>query len=490
MLRRIAIISAAGALGAGALAVVSIRVGALFGVGGQLDAFFVGASLPSLLLSLSAGVMTPLIAPRLAQLDDAAAAREAGRWAALALTAGLVLAAVSALASPLIVSAVAPGLRPGAASTAASVLRLYAVTFGPTMMAHVYAAHGYANGRVWTAGGSTLLYGGCWIGLLFVPQFTHSVQDVALAGILATAVQVTSAFLFCSAHDRRPWPRWRAPASRAELAWPLLGVLVAVAVGRANTVLDPLFGSSLSRGSISELVYAWRIALLFMLVSGQGPAFTILAGKRDGQGSTSTTPLGLVTTVQFAVGMGVAIAIAFQPLAPLILSHGELGVASANEIGRLVEAYAGAVIVFVVAWSLESVLYSDQRVWVVAWLNVPSLVLNIALSAVLVGPLGAIGRPIAVTCAGVLYLGLLLYVQRESEGVRRFLRLHPLRVSATVAVLVCLPGLALWEGGRSLIGHSAAVSIVVFVVAAAIVLAYARASTRRLATEPVSAGDS
>ena len=53
MFRRIVVIGGAGVLGAAALAIVQIRVGSLFGVGGELDAFFVGAALPLSLIHIS-----------------------------------------------------------------------------------------------------------------------------------------------------------------------------------------------------------------------------------------------------------------------------------------------------------------------------------------------------------------------------------------------------------------------------------------------------
>ena len=71
MFRRIVLIGGAGVLGAAALAIVQIRVGSLFGVSGELDAFFVGAALPSVLLAIGAAAISSLVVPRLPRGDPA-----------------------------------------------------------------------------------------------------------------------------------------------------------------------------------------------------------------------------------------------------------------------------------------------------------------------------------------------------------------------------------------------------------------------------------
>ena len=65
MLRRIILIGGAGIIGAASLALVQIRVGSLYGVSGELDAFFIGAAIPSVLLAIGAAAISSLVVPRM-----------------------------------------------------------------------------------------------------------------------------------------------------------------------------------------------------------------------------------------------------------------------------------------------------------------------------------------------------------------------------------------------------------------------------------------
>jgi hypothetical protein len=122
MLRRILIIASGGAVGAAMLALVSVRVGTIFGVGAQLDAYFVAVSLPSLLLSLSSSIVVAVLVPRLSALEAVIARRRAGEWALLAFLLATLLAGLITLGSHFIVTALAPGLSTRSADLASRVL--------------------------------------------------------------------------------------------------------------------------------------------------------------------------------------------------------------------------------------------------------------------------------------------------------------------------------------------------------------------------------
>ena len=442
MLRRIVVIGGSGIIGAAALALVQIRVGSLFGLSGELDAFFVGAALPSVLLAIGAGTISAFIVPRLPSDDPVATASGAGRAVSLGLVISLPITAGFVGAAPLIVDVIAPGLEAPIADKATEVMRIYALTMPGTAVAFVFYAYGYAAGRIWTAGMTTAVYALAWFGLLFVPAFSESVKSATLAGLIATGVQVVAAFAISSYGVHRPWPSLRpGRVSRATLL-ALAAVLGAAIVARSGLLLDPLYGSFLDPGAVSELSFATRIAALAIFVCAQGAGYGLLIIGRERSGATeSDFRVGLVAPLLLSISAAAVLALTGPALAELILARGELTDAEARAIGELLRLWAPAVMALTLVVALEMLLYAEKRVREVLWRGLASLAVNAAVSAPLVILLGTEGRPLAVL-AGVLVQLLLLWrlfadderldVLRERATARRAL-IHAALAAAVVA---------------------------------------------------------
>ena len=117
------------------------------------------------------------------------------RAALIAIPVTIVVVA----AAPVIVRIIGPGLSDAVADQAGSVLRIYALSIPGTASPSSSPHTAIASGRVWTSGLSTSAYALVWFGLLFVPAFTDDVQSAALAGLIATGIQVLAAYVMSSA---------------------------------------------------------------------------------------------------------------------------------------------------------------------------------------------------------------------------------------------------------------------------------------------------
>lgn len=411
MLRRIVLIGGAGVLGAAGLALVQIRVGFLFGVSGQLDAFFVGAAIPSVLLAIGAASISSLVIPRLPRTSPDEMATVAGRMAIRATLIGIAAAAVVVAAAPLIVRLVGPGLEPDVLDQAGRVLRIYALSIPGTAAAFVYASYGYASGRVWASGLSIGIYALTWLGLLFVPALSDDVESATLAGLLATGVQVVAAYLLSSSGTARPRPRFDqlriGPAGLAAITT----VLGATVAARAGLLLDPLFGSLLPEGSVSLLAYAARIAALAIFVCGQGAAFSLLVvgGERAGEeAAEKESRVGLVAPLLLASSAATVLVVCGPQLSELALARGELSAADARAVGELLRLWAIAVVPFTLIWALEALLYSERRVRAVLERALVALAVNVIASGILVAAIGIDGRPLGVVCGAIVQLVLLV----------------------------------------------------------------------------------
>lgn len=436
MLRRIALVGGSGVLGALALAAVQIRAGSLFGAGGELDAFFVGAAIPSVLLAVGAGSIVALVVPRLPADDVLGAAHSSGRLAVLAALFTLPLAAFVAAAAPLLVTVVGPGLSDASSDQAAAVLRIYALSIPATSAAHVFAAHGHAVGRGWSGGVSTGAYGLVWFGLLFVGPFVTSARSVAAAGLLATTVQVLSAYWLSSGRGHRPRPRFRSLRVGRAALWALAAVLGATVVSRLGLLLDPLYGSLLDPGSVSQLSYATRIALLAVFVSGQGAALSVLAVSRErGHKADADASFGLVAPLLLSLGVGVVMVAAGPGGAEMLLARGEFTTQDAESVGRLLQLWAPAVVVMSVIWALEAMLYAGGQTTPVLRRAAVGFGVNAAASGTLVALLGIWGRPLGLLVGMVTQLALLMAYLAQDRRVTALWSAVTIRAGARVLVL-------------------------------------------------------
>ena len=423
MLKRIFLVGGSGAIGALALAVVQIRTGALFGAGPELDAFFVGAALPSVLLAISAGAISYVVVPRLPVDDPAAASAAAGRLAGGALLAGLILTAILLLAAPLVVDIVAPGLDSATTDRAALVLRIYSLSIAPTAAAYAISSLGHNLHRGYAAGLSTALYGFVWTALLFVPAFTGDPNDVALAGLIATSVQLVSAWALAAPRGLRPHLTLRGVTRPTRLAVGAAAVVLgATALGRLALLLDPLFGSLLDQGAVSQLTFATRILLLAVFAAGQGAAFSLMVvSRQEHERSGAEVRVGLIASAMLALAAASIFVVAGPALAELLLARGEFSSADASQVGGLLRIYGPAVVVMTLIWASEALLYASHRGRAVLRATAIGLAMNAGASALLVAAIGIDGRPLGVLvgyAAQLLVLSPLVLADPRTAGLR------------------------------------------------------------------------
>ena len=475
MFRRIILIGGAGIIGAASLALVQIRVGSLFGVSGELDAFFIGAAIPSVLLAIGAAAISSLVVPRMPTGDPKVTAVAAGRMAVRAALIALPVTAVVVLAAPVIVRIIGPGLTEAVADQAGSVLRIYALSIPGTAVAFVFSAYGFASGRVWASGLSTSAYALVWLGLLFIPAFTDDVQSAALAGLIATGVQVLAAYLISSAGGPRPRPVFTALRIGSAGLMAIAAVLGATIVARAGLLLDPLYGSLLPQGSVSQLSYATRITALAVLVCGQGAAFSLLiVGRERSSAKTERdSRVGLIAPVLFSTAATAVLIIAGPQLSELILARGELSIADAREIGRLLQISAPAVIPFTIVWALEALLYAELRTTAVLYRALAGLVVNAIASGLLVLALGIEGRPLGVLVGVVVQLGLLMALFWNDPRIAPLRTPAVLRLATLNAVTVAVGAGGAYLACREAGSADAAVGLTI-VVAGSISLLFLR----------------
>jgi putative peptidoglycan lipid II flippase len=424
-----AAIVAAGFLGSRLLGLLrSVVIADGFGTGGELDAYWVAFRLPDLVFQLLAGAtLASAFIPTFARVDarDGAAAgwRLASSVLNLVFVATLVFAVVGFLLAPLIVPLLAPGL--GEATGQQSELQDLAVELTRIMLLSpiLFAVSGMFMGilnarhRFLTPALAPMLYNGAIIVAALLSDDIYVLAWSVVAGAaLHLAVQLPELWRAGMAYS--PIARWRDADVRR------VGILMAprvlgLAAFQINFLVLIIFASTLQDGAISAANFAWLLLMAPVGLIGiaiSTAVFPTLAGQaaRSEERQLSTTlrrSLGII--VYLSLPVSVALLLLAKPVVVLLLQRGAFDVASSDLTAQALTFYAIGLLghTTIEIFSRGFYALSDTRTPVA--LAVASMLLNVVLAAVLVGPLDVRGLALALSIASLVEAALLFFVLRR-----------------------------------------------------------------------------
>jgi putative peptidoglycan lipid II flippase len=239
-----------------------ISVGHRFGVGWQMDAFWLSNTLPNVLgqvfLSLSLLVLTPTFIRRRADAGEGAAWKVANTYLSGTVVAGLITSLVLIVGAPVIVRLLAPGFEGQTALLSQSLLRTLSITvcalaITGTISSLLMCHHRFAV--VALTRPLSLVVALVVVSLATTGSSVH-VYAWALVGGSVLGTIVTVGALFPYRRHMRPGWAWQDPSIA-----PMFGVLPVILIARGmdhgNQLVTRAIASSLPAGSISALGYAW-----------------------------------------------------------------------------------------------------------------------------------------------------------------------------------------------------------------------------------------
>jgi putative peptidoglycan lipid II flippase len=417
-----------------------VVIGARFGTGAELDAYLAAFRVPDLIFYLVAGgalasAFIPTFTARLAKDDDPrrrAAWRLASSVSNLLLLATTGLAIVAALlARPLVATLIAPGFGPEQQALTAQLMTL--MLLAPIIFGLSGIVMGILNSfqHFLAPALAPVLYN---LMILLAAWFlapTLGVYGLAIgvvAGALAhLLVQLPALW------RRRPLYSFTLGLGNPDVreVGRLMGPRVlGLAAVQINFLVAANLASRLGAGSISALNYAWLLMLLPQGIIAQGIATaifpTLSAQAAQGQigALRSTLNAALRAVIWLTVPAAVGLFLLRTPVIQVFLQRGEFSAES-----TAMTAYALAFFAFgLVAHSLLEVVtrafYALHDTWTPVKIGIGAMLLNLALSLLLLRPLSFGGLALANTIATTVETLALLWLIRprvEGLGGRRLL---------------------------------------------------------------------
>ena len=422
-----------------------LLMAATFGASAMTDAFNVAFRIPNLLRRLFAEgafsqAFVPVLAGTRAQEGDEATRRLVDQIATVLAWVLLATCVLGVLAAPVLVYAMAAGLKQSPEGFDAAVVMTRWMFPYIGFMSFVALAAGILN--TWKrfavpAVTPVLLnlamiaaawFGAPWFERLGLPPIYAMAGGVLLGGALQLGAQVPAL------HRLGLWPRvglgwgavkaaWNHPGTRRVLTL-MLPALLGVSVAQLSLLINTQIASHLAVGSVSWLTYADRLMEFPTALLGVALGVVLLPQLSAAQAAGDTDRYsglldwGLRLVVLLAVPCAVALLTFAQPLVAVLYHYGRFGAADVQQTATALMGYGAGLIGLIAIKVLAPGFYARQDIRTPVKIAIGVLVLTQALNLVLVPHLAHAGLALAIGLGALVNAAFLLMGLRRRGAYR------------------------------------------------------------------------
>ncbi len=412
-------------------------VGAMFGTGGNLDAYLAANRISDTVFLIVAGgalgsAFIPIFADHLENKDYAGAWQLASSVANLALIVLAALAALTAVFAPVLVQTIiAPGFAAPQQALTTSLLRLMLISpviFGVSgiVMGALNAHQHFLLPALAPVVYNLSIIGGA---LLLGPRV--GVRGMAVGVVVGSAlhllVQVPGLVRYGARYV--PGLGLNNPSVR-EVGRLMLPRMLGTAIVQLNFVVNNSLASGLGEGAVSAINYAWLLMLLPQGVFAQAvgtaafPTFAAQAARGEQAEMRSTLAATLRAVFALCLPATVGLVALGRPLVVLLFERGAFETTSTEAVVWALALYALGLVGHAGLEIIARAFYALHDTFTPVWVGGLAMGINVALSLTLPGLFGGVGYPphaglaLANSVATLLELvALLLLIRRRMGGL-------------------------------------------------------------------------
>lgn len=436
-----------------------------FGASAAFDAFTIAFKIPNFMRRLFAeGSFSQAFVPVLSEYQKKNTEAETKQFInAISGSLGATLLIVTILGmvfAPVLVSLFAPGFlaTDDRYDLAVTMLR---ITFPYLFFISLTAFSGAILNtyhRFWVAAFTPVFLNIVMIlsAMYLAPQFKAPIIGLAWGVFIAGVVQLLFQIPFLKQLHFFPKPRvaFKDPGVKRVLTL-MVPALFGVSVGQINLLVDTLFVSLLTVGSVSWLYYSDRLMEFPLGVFGVAISTVILPSLSRHHATES--PTLFASTLDWALRavllVGIPATLVLSLLAGPILStlfqHGRFDAHSVQMAQQSLIAFALGITPFMLVKILAAGFYAKQDMGTPVRVGVVAMIANIVFNISLIWPLKHAGIALATSLAAIINCGLLFYLlqKRKFYAPRSGWKAFLLRLGITNLIL----GIVLYAGGGELI---------------------------------------
>ena len=406
----------------------------IFGAGMLTDAFFVAFRLPNLLRRLFAeGAFSQAFVPILGEYRNTRQPEEtrqlADRVASILFLAVFLITLAGMAGAPLLVYLSAPGFASDPRKFALTV-ELTRITFPYILfMSLVALSGGILNtwSRFAVPAFTPVLLNLAFIvmALFAAPCFEQPVVALAWAVFIGGALQLALQIPFLKKIGMLPSfdPVWRDPGVRRVLRL-MAPALLGVSVAQISLLINTIFASFLSTGSVSWLYYADRLMEFpaGLLGAALGTILLPSLSRHHASGDTEKyaqlLDWGLRLTLLLAAPAALALAILAVPLITTLFFHGAFSAQDVFMTRDALIAYSLGLLGLILVKVLAPGFYARQNVRTPVRIALLTLLVTQVLNLALIGWLKHAGLALSIGLAACLN-ALLLFRGLRRNGIYR-----------------------------------------------------------------------
>ncbi len=438
--------------------VLGLYLAGRFGSSAEMDAFVASGTIPVFVGMVVAGSLAYPLQVNLVHTRQLCADQQVWEVClAIAVIAGgltLALALTAAIWAPALVALTTPGLKPEVAALSASLLRWQSPLIFLASLAVILGAwHNAVLNFLLPAGAQFI----CVLTTLLVALAAApwlGVKAVALGssgGALLQLLILTRGAARGLSMVRKPDFSHPAVARILIAAGPLL---LGAGFVKTDAAIDRYLASSLPRGSISQLGYAWGLSVAVSGIVANGLATTSLsamaaqiAGERLRE--LRDTFAGVVRMLAFLMAPVVVVTILCGPgVVALLLQHGRFTAADSQSVGMALACYTGLLIGHPLLLHLSNTFYAANDTRTPTVCIAAAYTVGIALKFGLAPHLGILGLAAATSLYYLLDCGLLSLWLLRRLGWKP--QRETWRFAARMALCMAVTALAVYSVRRAI----------------------------------------
>lgn len=406
----------------------------IYGANAAVDAFYVAFKIPNFMRGLFAeGSFSQAFVPVLAEYRQQADVQQTQQFIshlAGCLTSILSLITIlGVFGAPLLVMLFAPGYHPGTERFVAAT-EMLRITFPYLMLISLTAFCGAilnSYQRFAAPSFTPVLLNLCMIAaaLYFSSYFALPVMAQAWSVLIAGIIQLLFLLPFLKTIHLSIKPRWnwRDPGVQRVLKL-MLPALFGASVGQLSLLLNTIFASFLSVGSVTWLYYSDRLAYFPLGVFGVALATVVLPhlslqyAQRSAKNFAAALDWGIRCNLLIGIPAAVSLMVLAGPLIISLFQYGKFTTFDVLMTRQSVIAYSFGLVSFMLVKVLSAGFYAQQDIKTPVRFGIISLICNMLLNAILVWPLHHAGLALAASLASWINTGL-LFIQLYRKNIYR-----------------------------------------------------------------------
>jgi putative peptidoglycan lipid II flippase len=435
-------------------------IAGLFGATMSSDAFFVAFRIPNLLRRLFAeGTLSIAFIPVFTEYLALQGQKEAFEFARSALRLLTVLLVFVCLAgmllAPVIVFMIAPGFAeaPEKFNLTVSLTRwmfpyIICISLVALMMGILNALGHFAAPALAPVFLNVAIIGSAF---LIAPHMAVPVHGLALGVLIGGVLQLTLQLPFLIRKRFYFWEKAGLFHSGLQKVGRLmLPAVFGAAVYQINILVGTLLASFLPEGSVSCLYYADRLVQfplgLFAMAAATAvmPSFSRQAAMKNFQALQDTFVHSMNLVFFITMPAMVGMIILREPIVALLFKRGAFDLQNTQLTAVALLYYCLGLWAFSGVRIVIATFYALQDTRTPVKMGIVSVVANVVLGIILMGPLAHGGLALATSLASMLNLGLLVHALWGRIGAPRWSRIG--RSVARSTVCAGLMGAAIWGG--------------------------------------------